>query len=59
MARNFDGVNDDLDAGNPAALQITGDQITVAAWVRIASKSAEKKRLWLSGQTRLLLIAIS
>lgn len=43
MARNFDGVNDDLDAGNPAALQITGDQITVSAWIRIASKTAEKK----------------
>ena len=36
-------MNDNLDAGNPAALQITGVQITVAAWVRIASKTAEKK----------------
>ena len=45
MARNFDGVNDNLDAGNPATLQITGDQITVAAWVKIASATAEKKVL--------------
>ena len=42
MARDFDGINDDLDAGNPAALQITGDQITVAVWIRVAN-AAEKK----------------
>ena len=43
MARNFPGIGNFLDAGNPAALDITGSAITVAAWVKIASATAEKK----------------
>ena len=29
------GIDDYLDAGNPAALDITGDQITISAWVNV------------------------
>jgi len=35
MARNFDGINDYLDAGNPSALDITGDEVTLSAWMRL------------------------
>ena len=43
MARLFDGVDDRIDIGDVAALKITGDKISISAWVKIASKTAEKK----------------
>jgi len=45
MARNFDGTNDYLDAGNPSALNLTGNEITLSAWVRLESVSNEGKIL--------------
>ena len=32
-ALNFDGVNDQVDLGNPASLNINGNQITLEAWI--------------------------
>jgi len=44
MARNFDSSNNDfLDAGNPSALNLTGDKVTVSAWIRLESTSVEGK----------------
>ncbi len=44
MARNFDSSNPDyLEIGDVASLDITGDAITLAAWVKLASTSAERK----------------
>jgi len=43
MSRFFDGVDDRVDIGDVAALKITGDKISISAWVKIASKTAEKK----------------
>ena len=46
MARNFDASsNDFLDAGNPSALNLTGDEVTLAARIRLASATAEGKIL--------------
>lgn len=45
MARNFDGTNDYLDAGNPSALNLTGDEVTVSAWVRLDTTDGEGKIL--------------
>jgi len=45
MARNFDGTNDFLDAGNPSALNLTGNEVTLSAWIRLESTSAEGKIL--------------
>ena len=42
MSEHFDGIDDYLDAGNPSALNLT-DEITVSAWVRLESTSAEGK----------------
>ena len=36
-ALHFDGTNDRVDCGNPAALQITGTAITIEAWVKPSS----------------------
>jgi hypothetical protein len=44
MALDFDAANEEyVEIGDVAPLDIAGDQITVAAWVKIASKTAEKK----------------
>lgn len=44
MARSFDASSGDyLDAGNPAALNLTGDQVTVAARIMLASVNGEQK----------------
>ncbi len=44
MARNFDPSNPDyLEIGDVASLDIAGDAITVAAWVKLASTSGERK----------------
>jgi len=44
MARNFDDSNNDyLDAGNPSALNLTGDEVTLSVWVRLESISMEGK----------------
>jgi hypothetical protein len=32
-ALSFDGIDDKVDLGNPAALQITGSNITIEAWI--------------------------
>lgn len=46
MARNFDDSNNDfLDAGNPSALDLTGDEVTLSVWIRLESTSAEQKIL--------------
>ena len=45
MARNFDGSNDYLDAGNPSALDLSGDEVTLSVWVRLESTGAEGKIL--------------
>lgn len=46
MARNFEASsNDHLDAGNPSALNLTGDEVTVSIWVRLESTSTEGKIL--------------
>jgi len=46
MARNFDSSNNDfLDAGNPSALNLTGDVVTLSAWINLASTFAEGKIL--------------
>ncbi len=34
MCMNFDGVNDYVDVGTEASLNVTGNQLTLAAWVR-------------------------
>jgi len=44
-ARNFDGSNDYLDAGNPSALNLTGDEVTLSAWIKLESTSTEGKIL--------------
>ena len=42
-ARNFVAASDDnLNAGNPSALDITGDTITVAAWVKLTTSQKQK-----------------
>lgn len=43
MARLFNGINDYLDAGNPAALDITGDTVTLSAWINLSSVNGEQK----------------
>ena len=43
MARNFDGSNDYLDAGNPSALNLTGNEVTLSVWARLESVSSEGK----------------
>lgn len=46
MARNFVRSNNDfIEVGNIPALNITGDKLTLALWVRIASKIDEMKML--------------
>ena len=40
MAQNalhFDGINDKVDIGNPSSPQISGNQLTVEAWVNPSS----------------------
>jgi len=44
MARKFDSSNPDfLDAGNPSALNLTGDEVTLSAWVNLDSSNVEGK----------------
>ena len=44
MARNFESSNNDfLDAGNPSALNLTGDEVAVSAWIRLESTATEGK----------------
>ena len=45
MSRNFDGSNDYLDAGNPSALNLTGDEVTLSAWARLDEVDGEGKIL--------------
>jgi len=45
MARNFDGSNDYLDAGNPSALNLSGDEVTLSTWMRLRSTITEGKIL--------------
>lgn len=46
MADNFIAANDDrIEVGDIAALNITGDKVTLSTWVRIASKTNEMKML--------------
>lgn len=46
MARNFESSNDDhIEIGDVPALDITGNQVTLSAWVRLESKTAEMKVL--------------
>jgi len=46
MARLFDKTNNDfLDAGNPSALNLTGDEVTLVARIRIATLNGEQKIL--------------
>lgn len=45
MARNFDGTNDYLDAGNPSVLNITGDEVTLSAWIKLDTVDGEGKIL--------------
>ena len=45
MARNFDGSNDYLDAGNPSALNLSGDEVTLSAWIRLETTNDEGKIL--------------
>jgi len=46
MARLFDQTNNDfIDAGNPAALNLTGDEVTLVARIRIATLNGEQKIL--------------
>lgn len=43
-ARDFEESNNDhLDAGNPSALNLTGDQVTLSVWINLESASAEGK----------------
>ena len=49
-ARNFDGTNDYLDAGNPSALNLTGDEVTLSAWIKLETTNDEGKivaTIWL------------
>jgi len=58
MARLFDASNNDfLDAGNPSTLNLTGDEVTLSAWIRPASFTAEMKFFakWTVGQFQYLL----
>jgi len=44
MARNFEESNNDyLDAGNPSALNLTGDEVTLSVWIRLESTTVEGK----------------
>jgi len=44
MARNFDDSNNDfLDAGNPSTLNLTGNKVTLSAWINLESVSSEGK----------------
>lgn len=46
MSRNFEESNNDfLDAGNPSALNFTGDEVTLSAWIRLESLNGEQKIL--------------
>lgn len=46
MSRLFDKTNNDhLDAGNPSALNLTGDKVTLSAWIKLASTNGEGKIL--------------
>lgn len=58
MARNFDGVDDFLDAGNPTALNLTGDEVTLSIWIKRASGGGAKifSKWSPSGQQYLLSI---
>ena len=44
MSRNFEESNNDyLDAGNPSALNLTGDEVTLSAWIRLEAINGENK----------------
>ncbi len=44
MARDFESSNNDyLDAGNPSALDLTGDEVTLSVWTRLESNGVERK----------------
>jgi len=46
MSRNFEASNNDhLDAGNPPALDLAGDKVTLSAWIRLESTANEGKIL--------------
>lgn len=46
MARNFDGIDDHMEVGDVPALRFqsgAADKMSISVWVKIASKTAEKK----------------
>jgi len=46
MARNFEESNDDyIEVGDIAALDLTGDEVTLSAWVRLEALNGEQKIL--------------
>lgn len=55
MARNFDSSNPDfIDHGNPAVLDLTGNQVTLSLWVRAVALVGEAKVFakWADSGTR-------
>jgi len=63
MARDFESSsNEYLDAGNPSALDLTNDEVSLSAWVRKESAGAEMKVLakWADAGSRFqYLLSIS
>lgn len=58
MSRLFDeSSNDYIDVGNPSALDLTGDEVTIAAWIRLTSINGEQKFFskWAAGGQQYLL----
>lgn len=46
MARDFESSNEDhIEVGDIAALNITGDEVTLSAWIRVESFTSEMKIL--------------
>jgi len=45
MARDFDGINDYIEVGDVPALDLTGDEVTLSAWIRIEDLNGEMKIL--------------
>ena len=44
MARNFDAAsNDFIDFGDPAVLDLTGDEVTLSIWLRLGAAGTEMK----------------
>jgi len=44
MSRNFDMINNDyIEVGDVPALDLTGDEVTLSAWIRLESAASEGK----------------